>query len=125
VIDFESAQLPDHSTRARDDDRTVPITLATVEYDALDSAAQFLRARAGALETVELGSLGVLLRIVAGRLEDVHHRWHRAKVVAAGLQAAHANCGYCVDAARAPARSAVADPPTGQRGQDSTDPQPS
>lgn len=96
---------------ANENDQPVSVTLSTAEYDALDSA-DFLRARADALDGAELGSLGSLLREVARRLDDVHDRWHRARVVAAGLQGSDADSGHCLAATGASPRSMAAHSPT-------------
>lgn len=73
------------------------ITISTHEYLALQSAADLLRERAAQLAADGIpAALVENTQQIASRVQDVHDRWHRAAVAAAGTS--HHPCEWCSNA---------------------------
>ena len=77
------------------------ISLTAAEYDALEFAAEVLRAHAERCDAAEMSALGDTVRRHAHALQHLHDRWHRAHIIARDGRP-HRACGFCRDGAAPP-----------------------
>ena len=77
------------------------ISLTADEYDALEFAAEVLRARADRCDATGMSALGDTVRRHAHALQHLHDRWHRAHIIARDGRP-HRACVFCRDGAAAP-----------------------